>query len=168
MADLDNKAITPDQAVQLINTGLKKLSEEYLATQTRNGLVPKFTDSGQYILYVSDGTLQWAAATTMADILGDSLPTASATEAGLAPQLSDVATQYLNGKGQWTTPPDNDTTYENASTSRAGLLPMLSGTATQYLNGSGNWTVPTDTKYSVVSKSAAGLCPQLPSDPNVA
>lgn len=87
--------------------------------------------------------------------------------AGLCPQLNGSSTKYLNGAGAWTTPPDTDTTYTTATTGKAGLLRALSGTSTQFLNGAGNWATPTNTTYSVVSKSADGLCPKLPSDPNV-
>lgn len=61
----------------------------------------------------------------------------STTAAGLAPKLSGTATQYLNGAGQWTTPPN--TTYGVVSTSANGLAPKLPGNTSKFFRGDGTW-----------------------------
>ena len=76
----------------------------------------------------------------------------STTADGLAPQLpSPHGGKFLKADGTWVVPPDNDTTYS------AGTGISISGTTI-------NCTVTdTDTTYNVVSTSADGLAPQLPS-----
>ena len=78
---------------------------------------------------------------------------------GLAPKLSGNSSQYLNGAGQYTTPPN--TTYNLATTSANGLLRQLTGNTGQYLNGNGQWTTPPNTTYNLASTTANGLLKQL-------
>lgn len=54
---------------------------------------------------------------------------ASTTKHGLLPKLSNVATQYLNGTGGWTTPPDTGevNTYSNSSVGGIGIILTKSG-----------------------------------------
>ena len=78
---------------------------------------------------------------------------------GLAPKLSGNSDQYLNGAGQYTTPPN--TTYNLATTSSNGLLRQLTGNTGQYLNGDGQWTTPPNTTYELSSTENDGLLKQL-------
>lgn len=78
-----------------------------------------------------------------------SLATVSAN--GLMPKIPSSSAQYLNGMGQWSTPPD--TKYTNfvgsGSEAKSGLVPSpgtIAGT-TKYLREDGTWSVPPDTTY---------------------
>lgn len=73
--------------------------------------------------------------------------------------LPNDATQYYNGTGSWSKPPD--TKYGTVSTAGAGLCPTLPGGTSTYLCADGSWKAPPDTKYGTVSNTAPGLCPQL-------
>jgi len=66
----------------------------------------------------------------------------------------------------WT---DNNTTYSNmtaataSNAGKAGLVPApAAGKQTSFLRGDGTWVIPTNTTYSLVSTSANGLMPKLP------
>ena len=83
----------------------------------------------------------------------------STSSDGLAPKLSGNSDQYLNGNGQYTTPPN--TTYDLATTSSNGLLKQLTGNTGQYLNGNGQWTTPPNTTYELSSTENDGLLKQL-------
>lgn len=139
------------------------------ASTTRHGLLRKLSNT---LLEYLDGTGEWASLTTA--ITGtklDDLATpddntdlnASTTRHGLLRKLSNVATEYLDGTGSWSslttaitgtklddlaTPDDN--TDLNASTTRHGLLRKLSNVASQYLDGTGVWTVPSGTMHPIL------------------
>lgn len=81
---------------------------------------------------------------------------ATTTTAGLMPPLNQNSSTYLDGTGNWTTPP-----YPQAvNTQRAGLVPTLSGNSNTYLNGNGYWTTPTP-QYPLVSEYGPGAMPAL-------
>lgn len=76
---------------------------------------------------------------------------ATVSEDGLMPKIPSSSAQYLNGMGQWSTPPD--TKYTNfvgsGSEAKSGLVPSpgtIAGT-TKYLREDGTWSVPPDTTY---------------------
>ena len=85
-------------------------------------------------------------------------------------------TQYLRKDGQWVTPPDTNTTYNNATQSEAGLMSALDkkkldalqnvtaasllgygSDTTKYLRNDGQWATPPDTKYNNATTSSSGL-----------
>lgn len=77
---------------------------------------------------------------------------ATVSEDGLMPKIPSSSAQYLNGMGQWSTPPD--TKYTNfvgsGSEAKSGLVPSpgtIAGT-TKYLREDGTWSVPPDTTYT--------------------
>ena len=77
---------------------------------------------------------------------------ATVSEDGLMPKIPSSSAQYLNGMGQWSTPPD--TKYTNfvgsGSKAKSGLVPSpgtIAGT-TKYLREDGTWSVPPDTTYT--------------------
>lgn len=76
---------------------------------------------------------------------------ATVSEDGLMPKIPSSSAQYLNGMGQWSTPPD--TKYTNfvgsGSEAKSGLVPSPGTTAgtTKYLREDGTWSVPPDTTY---------------------
>lgn len=135
-----------------------------VVTSSADGFAPKHpNDSGKW--FRGDGS--WA-----------NIPTVSNTSYGLTPKLPNDSGKYLNGKGEWTTPPN--TTYQNASTSYSGLVKL--GSDTKFANastGAANKIYPVqvdndnkmwvnvpwnNTTYSVVTKDANGLAPNLPDD----
>jgi hypothetical protein len=72
---------------------------------------------------------------------------------GFLRKLDGNTSHYLNGDGQWTTPPITtslaetditftDVTTNNATTSSHGYLPKLNNSSSQFLNGQGNWATP--------------------------
>ena len=65
------------------------------------------------------------------------------------------ASKYLNGNGEFTTPPN--TTYGVVSTSNNGLAPKLTGATNVYLNGNGGWTTPPNTTYNPATQDTNGL-----------
>ena len=75
---------------------------------------------------------------------------ASTAKHGWLKKLSNVATQYMDGTGNWSTPPvttdatltTTDITTNNASTTKHGFLKKLSNVATEFMNGQGNWATP--------------------------
>ena len=76
---------------------------------------------------------------------------ATVSKDGLMPKIPSSSAQYLNGMGQWSTPPD--TKYTNfvgsGSKAKSGLVPSPGTTAgtTKYLREDGTWSVPPDTTY---------------------
>lgn len=86
------------------------------------------------------------------------------------------STQYLRKDGQWATPPDTNTTYNNATQSEAGLMSALdkkkldtlqnvtaaslldySSDTTTFLRHDGEWATPPNTSYNVATQSSDGL-----------
>lgn len=72
---------------------------------------------------------------------------ASSTRHGLLKKLSNTATEFLDGQGNFDTVKDSDlstsdVTDNNASTSKHGFLKKLSNVATEYMDGTGNWSEP--------------------------
>ncbi|MBP5596720.1 MAG: hypothetical protein J6Y02_15140 [Pseudobutyrivibrio sp.] len=51
-----------------------------------------------------------------------------------------------------------------STTSAAGLCPKLGGGTTNFLRADGTWAAPAQSAIPVVSKTAAGLAPQLPNE----
>lgn len=90
---------------------LEKIKGIFASKDTFNrssdGLVPHPNTITQTHYLREDGSWQVPPNTTYNSV-------STATE-GLAPKLSGDSTQYLNGAGNWTKPPDNDTTYTPAS-----------------------------------------------------
>lgn len=76
---------------------------------------------------------------------------ATVSEAGLIPKIPSSSAQYLNGMGQWSTPPDTKyTNFVGSGTgAKSGLVPSPGATAgtTRYLREDGTWYVPPDTTY---------------------
>lgn len=75
------------------------------------------------------------------------------------------------GDGSTSTQTTKDTEYivfrgaTNSADGSDGLVPApKSGKQDSFLKGDGTWGTPENTKYSVVSKTAAGLAPQLPNE----
>lgn len=75
------------------------------------------------------------------------------------------------GDGSTSTQTTKDTEYSvfrgatNSADGRDGLVPApKSGKQDSFLKGDGTWGTPENTKYNVVSKTAAGLAPQLPNE----
>jgi hypothetical protein len=139
------------------------------ASTTRHGLLRKLSNVATEYL---DGTGAWSSLTTA--ITGtklDDLATpddntdlnASTTRHGLLRKLSNVATEYLDGTGGWSSlttaitstklddlaAPDDNTDL-NASATRHGLLRKLSNVASQYLSGAGTWTMPSGTMHPIL------------------
>ena len=105
--------------------------------------------------------------TTYSDFVGDDGDnTVNNEAAGLVPAPSHgdaSAGKYLKADGNWTTPPDTNTTYSLTSALQHGLarqLPATNGT-TKYFRGDGNWEVPPDTNttYSDFVGSNVGGTP---------
>jgi hypothetical protein len=95
--------------------------------------------------------------------------TVSKTASGLCPQLPNetTTTKYLRQDGTWVKPPNDNTTY---SFTDKNVTLAWSTTHTIATVGGTNIrvTMPanpnTNTTYGTVSKTAAGLCPQLPNE----
>lgn len=75
------------------------------------------------------------------------------------------------GDGSTSTQTTKDTEYSvfggatNSADGSNGLVPApKSGKQDSFLKGDGTWGTPENTKYNVVSKTAAGLAPQLPNE----
>ena len=75
------------------------------------------------------------------------------------------------GDGSTSTQTTKDTEYSviggatNSADGINGLVPApKSGKQDSFLKGDGTWGTPENTKYNVVSKTAAGLAPQLPNE----
>lgn len=75
------------------------------------------------------------------------------------------------GDGSTSTQITKDTEYSvfggatNSADGSNGLVPApKSGKQDSFLKGDGTWGTPENTKYNVVSKTAAGLAPQLPNE----
>lgn len=75
------------------------------------------------------------------------------------------------GDGSKSTQTTQDTEYSvfrgatNSADGSNGLVPApKSGKQDSFLKGDGTWGTPENTKYNVVSKTAAGLAPQLPNE----
>lgn len=75
------------------------------------------------------------------------------------------------GDGSKSTQTTKDTEYSvfggatNSADGSNGLVPApKSGKQDSFLKGDGTWGTPENTKYNVVSKTAAGLAPQLPNE----
>lgn len=125
-------------------------------------------NAGSVVMLVYDGTywqmVGWLDTNTTYGAV-------STTAAGLAPKLNGTATTYLNGAGQWTTPPNTNTwtAFAGASASSAGTAGYVpapgTGNQNKFFRGDGTWQVPTNTTYSNFGKStsstqgSAGLVP---------
>lgn len=76
---------------------------------------------------------------------------ATVSKDGLIPKIPSSSAQYLNGMGQWSTPPDTKyTNFVGSGTgAKSGLVPSPGATAgtTRYLREDGTWYVPPDTTY---------------------
>jgi hypothetical protein len=75
------------------------------------------------------------------------------------------------GDGSTSAQTTQDTEYSvfrgatNSADGSNGLVPApKSGKQDSFLKGDGTWGTPENTKYNVVSKTAAGLAPQLPNE----
>ena len=109
-----------------------------IATNANNYSHPTYTSktSGLYKITV-DGTGHVSGTTAVAksDITALGIPgsdttysvfvkSGSGAKAGLVPKPDTTAgsSKYLREDGTWTTPPDTNTTYDNATASKAGLM----------------------------------------------
>jgi len=66
---------------------------------------------------------------------------------GLLKKLSNSASEFMDGAGNWDTVKDtdlslSDVTTNDASTSQHGFLKKLNNDATKYMNGTGAWSSP--------------------------
>ena len=101
----------------------------------------------------STGHVNGTAAVAKSDITALGIPATDTTYAvvtsstnGLAPKLSNTATQYLNGTGAWTTP--TNTTYGTATTGADGLMTSAMVTKLNSVAASANnYTHPSYTSY---------------------
>ena len=84
---------------------------------------------------------------------------ATAATAGLMPPLNLDNSTYLDGTGNWATPPYPQT----VNTQKAGLAPALNGNSNTYLDGMGQWTSPMP---PLVSEYNSGLAPALNGNSN--
>lgn len=75
-----------------------------------------YTDSTDY---ASSSHTHAESSITFTDVTTNN---ASTTKHGYLPKLDGATTKYLNGNGGWTTPPDTNTTYNDATTSASGLM----------------------------------------------
>ena len=95
---------------------------------------------------------------------------------GLCPALPEndqnAAAKFLNGVGNWAVPTDTDTHRivkvngtEKLGSNSSTALDIQQGTNVTITESNGVVTIQAqDTTYDVVSKSADGLCPQLPNE----
>jgi hypothetical protein len=103
----------------------------------------------------------------------DDIGTASKTSMGFAPPLPDepTTTKYLRQDGSWQVPPDTDTVYTHPTNPGNKHVPS-GGSSGQILrwskDGTAVWGADNNTTYSTVSKTAAGLAPQLPDETTTA
>lgn len=100
----------------------------------------------------------------------------SASAHGWTPKLSDSASDFLDGKGNWDAVSDadlevTDVTTNNASTSAHGFLKKLDNESTHFMDGTGAWDtvkdsdlVLTDITDNDVSTTKHGFVPKLPDD----
>lgn len=128
-------------------------------TPTEVGVIGAAPASGQVAVF--DGTTGkikstgFTIATSVpanAEFTDTTYSVATVSEDGLMPKIPSSSAQYLNGMGQWSTPPD--TKYTNfvgsGSEAKSGLVPSpgtIAGT-TKYLREDGTWSVPPDTTYT--------------------
>lgn len=85
--------------------------------------------------------------------------------------ISGKTMTITKGDGSTSTQTTKDTEYSvfkgatNSADGSNGLVPApKSGKQDSFLKGDGTWGTPENTKYNVVSKTAAGLAPQLPNE----
>jgi hypothetical protein len=107
-----------------------------------------------------------SAAVTDATISTSDITTNNASTAkhGWLKKLSNVATEYMDGTGAWSTPPvttdatltTTDVTTNNATTAKHGFLKKLSNVATEYMDGTGAWSTPTSGITQQVSTTTSG------------
>ena len=101
--------------------------------------------------------------TNKADV-GHTHSVATTAAAGFAPILSGTATEYLNGAGEFSTPPDTNTTYATFTSAANGLVPAAISGTTNYattgyvLTGAGwaagtKYNTDTNTTYAVFTGS---------------
>ena len=100
----------------------------------------------------------------------------SASAHGWTPKLSDSASDFLDGKGNWDAVSDadlevTDVTTNNASTSAHGFLKKLDNEATHFMDGTGAWDTVKDSDLALtditdndVSTTKHGFVPKLPDD----
>lgn len=155
-----NKAT--DSSLGLVQVGYSTSGKNYAVTLDDSGNayvnVP-WTDSvanNPAITITQNGTskgsftLNQTSAETI-DLTDTTYSVATVSEDGLMPKIPSSSAQYLNGMGQWSTPPD--TKYTNfvgsGSEAKSGLVPSPGTTAgtTKYLREDGTWSVPPDTTY---------------------
>ena len=139
------------------------------------------TLSGYVIDNVFDSDIQFTDITT---------GNADSDAHGFLPKLSGDSDTWLDGLGNFTTPPGtpssvydsdilfSDTTANNADTDQHGFLPKLSGDSDTWLDGLGNFTTPvsfavsvsdsdvvfSDTTAGNADSDAHGFLPKLPGD----
>ncbi|GJQ37319.1 MAG: hypothetical protein JETCAE01_33290 [Anaerolineaceae bacterium] len=98
-----------------------------------------------------DGAAIVEAAITLAD---NTTNNASATKHGFLKKLSNIATEFMNGQGNWAAVKDSDLslsdiTTNDASATKHGFLKKLSNIATEFMNGQGNWAAVKDSDLSL-------------------
>lgn len=127
-------------------------------TPTEVGVIGAAPASGQVAVF--DGTTGkikstgFTIATSVpanAEFTDTTYSVATVSEDGLMPKIPSSSAQYLNGMGQWSTPPDTKyTNFVGSGTgAKSGLVPSPGATAgtTRYLREDGTWYVPPDTTY---------------------
>lgn len=127
-------------------------------TPTEVGVIGAAPASGQVAVF--DGTTGkikstgFTIATSVpanAEFTDTTYSVATVSEDGLIPKIPSSSAQYLNGMGQWSTPPDTKyTNFVGSGTgAKSGLVPSPGATAgtTRYLREDGTWYVPPDTTY---------------------
>jgi hypothetical protein len=98
-----------------------------------------------------DGAAIVEAAITLADVTTND---ASTTKHGFLKKLSNLATNFMDGQGNWDTVKDSDLslsdiTTNDASTTKHGFLKKLSNLATNFMDGQGNWDTVKDSDLSL-------------------
>lgn len=129
-----------DQQIQEGNTDQK------LPYHTHNGV-----DSP--ILTVSESSLNLSDVTT-----GD----ATTSRHGLLPKLSGVATEFLDGTGDYDTVKDSDLstsdiTTNDVTTSKHGFTPKAPNDTAKFLRGDASWSIPTVSKVEITVNAGETL-----------
>lgn len=138
------------------STGAATLTTAAAQNSSTPTIAAKTTDAGRYygveadkngILFVNvpwTDNNTWQAATT--------------GQVGYIPKLSGTATQYLNGAGQWTTPPNDNTTY-GLSISGHTVSIVAGGTNTSVTvpdNNDNTWQLNTKNQEGYVASPNGG------------
>lgn len=134
-----------------------------VASTTANGLMSK-EDKAKLDGITGTGSYTLPTATTSA--LGGIKVGYTNSGKNYKVQVDSNGNAYVNVP--WT---DNNTTYSNmtaataSAAGKAGLVPApAAGKQTSFLRGDGTWVIPTNTTYGLVSTSANGLMPKLPTN----